>query len=47
MKNFLRTTVFAVALAVAALPAAATTSPVKDLSSLERQVRHELIMLPL
>jgi len=46
MKNFLRTTVFAVALAVAALPAAATTSTVKDLSSLERQVRHELIMLP-
>lgn len=46
MKGYLRNTIFAVVLALAALPAAAAMGAGQDLSSLERQVRHELIMLP-
>ncbi len=46
MRNYLRNAVFAAALAVAALPAVAATGSASDLSSLERQVRHEIVMLP-
>lgn len=47
MKRNLRSTVFALVLGLAALPAmAATNTAANDLQAIERQVRHELVMLP-